>query len=481
MRELVRRVISEFKSVQLQGQNEGYVLFSGREPDTREKVSIKILPRVLESDPGAERAFESTARAIRQLNHPNLVPVRKVGHESGLPYLVTRAIESGQLLTDRLQKGWTVDEAADAVIQIGHALEHAHNKGLVHGALTPEDVIVQPDGRVLVADVGMADLRRLVGATVKQAASPFVAPEVQQGVRGDARADVYSLAAILYRLVAGRPPQVVKGEVMPPGRFSAEVPPEMDQVLTRALAADPNQRYPDVKALVAALGGVKIAPVAERPRPVTPGGRCSKCGAENQTGRFCRKCGSALAQSKPATAAQPQRKPATPSQPQPKPVTPGQPRRSQERQAATRRPPERSILDEPIQITRIEVGRIEVGSGVEVEDTVIARPMQVASGALDVEFPAPIEMPRLDLDALWPTTGDGLPITMPEPPPIPEIDWAEVAPPMPDVPTIEDIPIAEVQRREAEMRRREAEVAALEKKTAALAEQTAALQENTGA
>ncbi|MFL7811497.1 MAG: protein kinase, partial [Anaerolineae bacterium] len=143
MRELIRKVIGEFKSVQLQGQSEGYVLFVGREPDTREKVSIKILPRVLPSEPGAERAFESTARAIRQLNHPNLVPVRKVGQESGLPYLVTRAIETGQSLADRLQKSWSVDEAADAVMQIGHALEHAYNKGVVHGALTPEDIVVQ--------------------------------------------------------------------------------------------------------------------------------------------------------------------------------------------------------------------------------------------------------------------------------------------------------------------------------------------------
>jgi hypothetical protein len=134
------------------------------------------------------------------------------------------------------------------------------------------------------------------------------------------------------------------------------------------------------------------------------------------------------------------------------------------------------VLDEPIQITRIEVGRIQVGSGVEVEDTVIAQPMQVAGDDLDVEFPAPIEMPRLDLDALWPATGDGLPITMPEPPPIPEIDWAEVAPPMPDVPTIEDIPIAEVRRREAETREREAQAAALEREAEVVAARAAALR-----
>ena len=488
MRELVRQVISEFKSVQLQGQNEGYVLFVGREADTREKVSIKILPRVLESDPGAEREFESTARAIRQLNHPNIVPVRKVGHQSGLPYLVTRAVETGQSLADRLQKGWTVDEAADAVMQVAQALEHAHSKGVVHGALTPEDVVIENDGRVLVSDIGMADLRRLVGAVVKQVASPFIAPEVQQGMRGDARADVYSLAALLYQMVAARPPQVIKGEVIPPGRYRADVPPQMDQVLTRALAPDPAKRYQDVKAFIAALGAVRISPVVEQPLSVTPGGRCPKCGAGNQTGRFCRKCGTALAQPKPAAVSQPQPKPAAVTQPQPRPATAGQPQpkaktpasgKPQPKPAATGkdtapdRPPKRSVLDEPIQITHIEVGRVQVGSGVEVEDTVIAQPIQVASDKLDVEFPAPLEMPRLELGTLWPATG-GLPITMPQPPPMPQIDWATVAPPMPEVPTIEDIPIEDA-------RRKAAEALALEQKAAAPAEDAAASEDQAGA
>jgi hypothetical protein len=104
-----------------------------------------------------------------------------------------------------------------------------------------------------------------------------------------------------------------------------------------------------------------------------------------------------------------------------------------------------SVLDEPIQVTRVDVGRIEVGSGIEQQETVIAQPMMVATGDLEVEFPAPLEMPRLDLQDLWPEMGDQPLISMPELPEMPTIDWAEVAPPMPEVPKIYDISAPEVE------------------------------------
>jgi hypothetical protein len=94
-------------------------------------------------------------------------------------------------------------------------------------------------------------------------------------------------------------------------------------------------------------------------------------------------------------------------------------------------------------VSRVEVGRIQVGKGVEVQDTRISQPMAVASEDLEVEFPELMEVPRLDIESLWPSLGDQMTIAMPEPPAMPEIDWAEIAPPMPEVPDISDIPIEE--------------------------------------
>jgi hypothetical protein len=424
MRDLIRQILQGYKSLSLEKQDGGYVLFTGTEPDTQQPVSIKIMPHLLGSDPQIASRFNDLARTIRQLNHPNIASVRRVGEESGLPYVITRALEKGHSLAASLDQPWAVDTAADVVMQVGQALEHAYNKGVVHGGLTPDNVVVQDDGRVLVTDFGLSDLMDLVGSRAKTAASPYLAPERVSGQAADSRADVYSLAAILYSLLTKRQPQVVKGEVLPPSRFNPDVPQAMDDVVVRALAPNPQDRYPDVKTFLTAFGSTTLVPPEEKAQAIAGGQTCPRCGTENQTGRFCRKCGLRL---EPVPA-----KPAAPSRPAPaKPA------------AQPLAQVERSVLDEPIQVTRVEVGRIQVGKGIEVQDTVISKPMAVASEDLEVEFPELLEIPRLDIESLWPSLGDQPMIAMPEPPAMPDIDWAEIAPPMPEVPDISDIRVDE--------------------------------------
>jgi serine/threonine protein kinase len=420
MRDLMRQIVEGYRSLKIESQDQGYVVLSGQDPDSQGRVSIKVLPRLLDQDPQISQRFQTLAQGIRRLNHPNIVPVRKVGDESGLPYLVTRALDKVQPLAEKLDQPWAVDAAADLVMQVGAALEHAYQKGVIHGGLTPEDIVVERDGRVLVSNLGLNELLSLVGAQVKETASPFLAPERVAGERPQAPADVYSLGAILYTLLAHRPPQVVAGQVLPPSRFHSDVPEDMDRVVVKALAPNPADRYPDVKSFAAALGSVSLAPRREGPPPVTTGRSCPSCGAANQTGQFCRKCGTPL---------KPRKAPGSPARDRP--------------EVSTARPasPQKSVLDEPIQITRIDVGRIEVGEGIEVQETVIARPIGVATGDVGALFPDLLPMPELDLHDLWPGSGSEPVVAMPEPPPMPTVDWGEIAPPMPEVPAIEDIPI----------------------------------------
>jgi serine/threonine protein kinase len=407
MRDLVRRIVSGYKSLRLESQDQGYVLFSGQDPGSNESLSIKILPRILGEDPQIARRFEGLARTIRQLNHPNIASISKVGEEAGLPYLVTRSLEKAHALTSKLDQPWAVDAAADLAMQVGQALEHAYRKGLTHGTLTPEKIVLLDDGRVQVTDFGLGELMSLVGAEMAEQASPYLPPERRPGQPVSARDDVYSLAAILYRLLTQRPPQVVKGQVLPPSRFNPDVSEGIDQAVVKALAPSPGDRYPDVKAFLAALGSATLLPAAKKTLAEPGGQRCPSCGARNQTGRFCRKCGRPLEQTPPA------------SQPL---------------------PPEKVVLDEPIQVTHVEVGHVEMGHGIEVHETVIAEPMPVATGDLLAQFPEPLQMPELDLGELWPDMGEQPPLAMPEPPEMPSIDWAEAAPPMPTVPPIGEIP-----------------------------------------
>jgi hypothetical protein len=409
VRDLIRQIVKGYKSLKLEGQDEGYVLFSGQDPTTHQQVSIKIVPRLLGKDPKIADRFTDLARAIRQLNHPNIASIRKVGEESGLPYVITRVLEKGHPLAADLDQPWAVDAAADVVTQVGQALEHAYKKGVVHGDLTPENIVVQDDGRIQVTDFGMSELLELVGGETKKAATPYMAPERAAGEAADGRADVYSLAAILYSMLTKRQPQLVKGKVLPPSRFNPDVSPAIDKVVVKALAPDSAARYPDVKTFLAALASTMLVPAADQPQAVAPDGPCPHCGAEKQRGRFCRKCGLRLVQPAPAG-------PSAPSL-------------------------EESVLDEPIQVTKVEVTGFALGAGVELTETDIAQPMPVASDELAGEFPEPLEMPKMDIQALWPSQGGQPMIAMPDPPAMPAIDWAEIAPPMPEVPVIEDIPI----------------------------------------
>ncbi len=414
MRDLIRQILQGYKSLKLEGQEEGYVQFSGQDPDSRQAVSIKILPRVIGADPKIAERFDDLARAIRQLNHPNIAPVRKAGEEAGLPYIVSRALEKGHALAAKLDQPWAVDTAADVVSQVGLALEHAYNKGIVHGGLTPDNIAIEDGGRVLVTDFGLDEMIDLAGVGAKKAASPYLAPERMAGGAADARADVYSLAAILYSMLTKRKPQAVAGRVPPPSQFNPTVSQRMDEVVTRALAHNPADRYPDVKTFLTALGASTVVPAKQAPE-VASGQTCPHCGAEDQIARFCRKCGARLDQPRPAVPPQPPAREST---------------------------LERSVLDEPIQVTTVDVGRVDMGKGIDLGDTVIARPLEVAGTGLDVEFPEPLPMPELGAD-LWVAADQGPAIAMPEPPPMPSLDWAEAAPPMPEVPVIEDDPASE--------------------------------------
>ena len=104
MRDMIRQIVSAYQSIRLEGQGDGYVLFVGKEPGSKQPVSIKVLARTLGKDPQIAARFRALSQTIRQLNHPNIAAIRDVGEKAGLPYLVTRAIERAKPLTDRLNQ-----------------------------------------------------------------------------------------------------------------------------------------------------------------------------------------------------------------------------------------------------------------------------------------------------------------------------------------------------------------------------------------
>jgi len=390
MRDLINQIAQSYRSAKVESQDAGALLVRAMEPDTKQPVWIQIMRGLLPSDPKIAARFRSLAMAIRQLNHPNIAAVRDVGEKGGLPYVVVRALEKAQPLAAKLDQPWAVDAAADIVMQAGDALEHAYKKGVLHGSLSPDVLWVEDNGQVQVTGLGVRQILELLQVRLLQADSPYVAPERRSGGPADARADVYSLAAVLYSLLSRRAPVIIQGKVLPTSRFNPDVPSQMDGVIAKGLNQDPAERYADVHAFVAALGSVPLIPAVSAALSAPPSRTCPKCGTRNPSGRFCTKCGATLP---PLGAAEPV-------------------------------PPAGEVV--PAE---------EPAAGVIESVSPAARPVSAASVEPGAQFPDPLPMPEIDLEGVWAHLAEQTRLCMPEPPTMPVIDWAEVAPPMPEIPS----------------------------------------------
>jgi beta-lactam-binding protein with PASTA domain len=239
--------------------------------DTRldRRVAVKVMHPGLAEDPDFVARFNREARAAAGLNHPDVVSVYDQGTDDGHPFLVMEYVPGETLRT--VLRGRGRFSPAEAVAVMDHvlaALGAAHAAGLVHRDVKPENVLVTPDGRVKVADFGLA--RAAAGSTVTAAGgmligtASYLAPEqVNEGV-SDARSDVYAAGVLLFELLTGAAPftgdspvsvayRHVNEDVPPPSARGVEVPDELDALVLAATARDPQQRPPDARALHAAL------------------------------------------------------------------------------------------------------------------------------------------------------------------------------------------------------------------------------------
>ena len=237
-----------------------------------DQVVIKLPYQHLIGDPTTYTRFEREVEIGRRLIHPNVQRVLGAGRVPGgiAPYLVTEYVEGDTFrayVTDHAPL--STSQAVDFAHQIGEALAYCHGQGVVHRDLKPENILVSTAGRLKLMDFGIALLegaRRVTwGSLSNIVGTPdYMAPEQVKGERGDERTDVYSLGVILYEMLAGTVPfqgdnalaimsQRVNTDPPPVNRFRSELPDWLSAVVARAMARDPNHRYPTMAALVADL------------------------------------------------------------------------------------------------------------------------------------------------------------------------------------------------------------------------------------
>jgi eukaryotic-like serine/threonine-protein kinase len=234
-----------------------------RDEQLGRRVAVKRLFASLADDELFQTRFFREARMAAGLSHPNVVGVYDVGEEDGVPYIVMEYVD-GQTLAEVMASAGAMepDRAVDLLLQICAGLEHAHAAGLVHRDIKPQNLLVRSDGVAKIADFGIA--RTLQATQLTQAGTvlgtaAYLAPEQAAGERVTAAADIYSLGAVAYELLTGRPPYRVESladlalaQRQPPPPLE-NVPPELERAVLTALSADPQGRPPSAAAFAREL------------------------------------------------------------------------------------------------------------------------------------------------------------------------------------------------------------------------------------
>ena len=273
-------------------------VYRAGDPRLNREVAIKVLPERLANDPQALARFESEAKAVTALSHPNILAIFDVGADQGVTYAVTELLE-GETLRSHLGRAvlpWR--KAVEIGIAIADGLSTAHSKGVIRRDLKPENLFLTSDGRVKILDFGLA--RWTPSSTSGQAEAPtltqpgvimgtagYMSPEQVRGAPpADARSDIFSLGCVLYEMVAGRrafsretSAQTMAAilEAQPPelATTGKQVPAALEDVIAHCLEKNAQQRFHSAHdlglALRATLSGSEPARLIPAPSiPVRP-------------------------------------------------------------------------------------------------------------------------------------------------------------------------------------------------------------------
>ena len=232
-------------------------------------VAIKILREDLSQDAEFRRRFHDESQAVAMLSHPNIVAVYDVSRSSEFEYIVMELIDGITLKQYMQKKGNKLNwrEALHFITQIVKALGHAHSRGIIHRDIKPHNVMVLRDGSVKVADFGIARVASGRHSTLTQEALGsvhYISPEQARGSHIDARSDLYSAGVVLYEMITGRLPfegetpvsvaiQHINSIPLSPRELDPAIPEALEAITMKAMAPNPDNRYPNADAMLADL------------------------------------------------------------------------------------------------------------------------------------------------------------------------------------------------------------------------------------
>ncbi len=262
------RLVGGCRIVRLLGQGGMGEVYLAEHLPLQKPVALKILPPALASKERVDRFFKE-ARVCSRIEHPNVVVIHDVGEQDGLYYIVMQYVR-GRNLTELLlaQGGPLPVRSALRLIELaGRGLHAVHSQGLVHRDIKPSNIMLSQDSRVLLMDFGLVreELDSSLTQTGQLVGTPsFMSPEQCRGKPLDRRSDIYCLGSTLYCLLSGEPPfkgtlqeiltQIASGQrLRPVHHFNRDVPPEVSDLVAKAMAPRPEDRFATASAMVRQL------------------------------------------------------------------------------------------------------------------------------------------------------------------------------------------------------------------------------------
>jgi serine/threonine-protein kinase len=263
----------------------------------KRRLALKVLPAPLASDAEYLKRFEREAEAIAALNHPNIVTIYSVEEIGGVRCLTMELVEGGTL-ADRISAGpLAVREILDLAIPLADCLAAAHERGVIHRDLKPNNIMVSGEGRVKVLDFGLA--KRVEDETIRPDSRPsellteapltakgtvlgtieYMAPEQLQGKSSDPRSDIFSLGVTLYEMASGVRPfrgssmaelisSVLRDDQEPILSLRPDLPPELARLIDRSLEKSPDRRLQSAKDLRNELQAIRDTLILSKSRPI---------------------------------------------------------------------------------------------------------------------------------------------------------------------------------------------------------------------
>ncbi len=265
----VGETVGQYQILEQLGQGGMATVYKGYHAALDRNVAIKVLHPAFTEDPNFLARFQREARVVAKLDHPNIVPIYDFSQHHNQPYLVMKFIKGETLKARLTQKKMSIEEAMPIIEKVAAGLQYAHKKGIVHRDVKPSNVLLSDDGEIYLTDFGLARIAQTGSSTLtsdQMVGTPqYISPEQAMSKSDlDFRTDIYSFGVMIYEIVVGRVPYnadtpfaVIHDHIYTPLPLPRKVNPgvseSVEQVLLKALAKNPQDRFADINTMLKAL------------------------------------------------------------------------------------------------------------------------------------------------------------------------------------------------------------------------------------